>query len=98
MTMLQKSDILESLRKFKKYKGSAYDIVRIGIFGSIARGTANDVSDIDVVVLGKPDMFNLIGIKQDLEDEFRCKIDLVRRRENMNPFLKKRIDEEAVYV
>lgn len=96
--MLQKSDILESLRKFKKYKGSAYDIVRIGIFGSIARGTANDVSDIDVVVLGKPDMFNLIGIKQDLEDEFRCKIDLVRRRENMNPFLKKRIDEEAVYV
>ena len=97
--MLQKSDILESLRKFKKYKGSAYDIVRIGIFGSIARGMVKDDSDIDVVVvLGKPDMFNLIGIKQDLEDEFRCKIDLVRRRENMNPFLKKMIDEEAVYV
>ena len=97
--MLQKSDVLESLRKFKKYKGTAYGIARIGIFGSIARGMANDNSDIDVVVvLGKPDMFNFIGIKQDLEEEFKCKIDLVRHRENMNPFLKKRIDEEAVYV
>ena len=97
--MLKKSDILESLRKYKKYKGADYDIVSIGIFGSMARDKANDDSDIDVVVvLGKPDMFNLIGIKQDLEDEFKCKIDLVRHRENMNPFLKKRIDEEAVYV
>lgn len=97
--MLQKSDILESLRKFKKFKGSDYDILRIGIFGSFARGTSNDDSDIDiVVVLGKPDMFHLIGIKQDLEDEFKCKVDIVRHRENMNPFLKKRIDEEAVYV
>ena len=96
--MLQKSDVLESLRKFKKYKGAAYGIARIGIFGSIAKGMANDDSDIDVVVLGKSDIFNLIGIKQDLEEEFKCKIDLVRHRENMHPFLKKRIDEEAVYV
>lgn len=97
--MLQKSNILKSLQKFKNYKGAAYDIVRIGIFGSIARDMVNDNSDIDVVVvLGKPDMFNLIGIKQDLEDEFNCKIDLVRHRKNMNSFLKKRIDEEAVYV
>ncbi|NLD37809.1 MAG: nucleotidyltransferase [Desulfatiglans sp.] len=97
--MLQKQDILELLRKFKKNKGATYDIIRLGIFGSAARGTAHEDSDIDVVVvLGKPDMFNLIGIKQDLEDEFKCKIDLVRHRENMNPFLKKRIDKEAVYV
>lgn len=80
-------------------KGDYYDIVRIGIFGSRARYTAHDESDIDVVVvLGKPDMFNLIGIKQDLEEEFKCSIDLVRHRENMNPFLKKRIDKEAIYV
>ena len=65
--MLKKTDILESLRKYKKYKGADYDIVRIDIFGSLARDVANDDSDIDVVVvLGKPDMFNLIGIKQDL--------------------------------
>jgi uncharacterized protein len=97
--MLQKPDILELLRKYKNNKGATYDIIRLGIFGSVARGTAHEDSDIDVVVvLGKPDMFNLIGIKQDLEDEFKCKIDLVRHRENMNPFLKKRIDEEAVYV
>lgn len=97
--MLQKSDVLESLRKFKKSKGAAYGIARIGIFGSIAKGGADYDSDIDVVVvLRKPDIFNFIGIKQDLEEEFKCKIDLIRHRENMNPFLKKKIEEEAVYV
>jgi len=91
--------IISSLRRFKELKGDHYDIVRIGIFGSRARHAAHDESDIDVVVvLGKPDMFNLIGIKQDLEEEFKCSIDLVRHRDNMNPFLKKRIEKEAIYV
>ena len=56
-------------------------------------------SDLDiVVVLGKPDMFNLIGIKQDLEEAFQRHVDIVRYREKMNLFLKKRIENEAIYV
>ena len=59
----------------------------------------NEESDIDVVVeLGKPDLFYLIGIKQDLEEKFRRPVDIVRYRDTMNGFLKKRIDKEAVYV
>jgi len=41
---------------------------------------------------------SLIGIKQDLEERFRCHVDVVRYREKMNPLLRKRIEREAVYV
>jgi predicted nucleotidyltransferase len=40
----------------------------------------------------------MIGIKQDIEEKFGRHVDIVRYRETMNPFLKKRIDSEAVYV
>ena len=56
-------------------------------------------SDIDVVVeLIEPDLFSLIGIKQHLQEQFHCQVDIVRYRDKMNAFLKRRIDEEAVYV
>jgi uncharacterized protein len=43
---------------------------RVRIFGSFARGTARPDSDVDVLVDLKPgsDLFDLIAIKQGLED------------------------------
>ena len=69
------------------------------VFGSVARNKIADESDIDIVVqLGKQDLFNLIGIKQDLEEQLNRKVDIVSYREKMNRFLKHKIDNEAVYV
>jgi uncharacterized protein len=66
-------------------------------WGEKARVT--EQSDIDVVVeLEDPDMFNLISIKQDLEEELNRPVDIVRYREKMNIFLKARIEKEAIYV
>lgn len=97
--MMDRKEIIRRLKRFKELKGNSYNIIRIGLFGSMARGMPHDGSDIDVVVdLEKPDMFNLIGIKQDLEDEFHRSVDLIRYREKMNPYLKKRIEKEALYV
>lgn len=56
-------------------------------------------SDIDVVVeLETQDLFDLIGIKLDLEDQLSQQVDIISYREKMNEFLKRRIDNEAVYV
>jgi len=43
-------------------------------------------------------LFYLVGIKQVLEEKFQRPVDIVRYRDRMNAFLKKRIDREAVYV
>ena len=96
---MEKDEIIHALRNFIALNRDRYEIVRIGVFGSAARDDMNEESDIDVVVeLGKPDLFYLVGIKQDLEEKFRRPVDIVRYRDTMNGFLKKRIDKEAVYV
>ncbi|MEE8389473.1 MAG: nucleotidyltransferase domain-containing protein, partial [Anaerolineae bacterium] len=58
-----------------------------------------DVSDVDVVVeLDRPDLLILVGIKQELEESLQRSVDVVRYRERMNAYLKRRIEQEAVYV
>lgn len=94
-----KDDVISSLKKFKEVKGRRYPIKRIGIFGSVARGDEKGTSDIDIVVeLSNQDLFDIIGIKQDLEEAFHCPVDIVSYRKTMNQFLKSRIDREAIYV
>ncbi|MDP3030319.1 MAG: nucleotidyltransferase domain-containing protein [Deltaproteobacteria bacterium] len=96
---MERDEIIQTLRGFVEINRDKYEIIRIGVFGSAARDNMNEQSDIDVVVeLGKPDLFYLVGIKQDLEEKFQRPVDIVRYRDRMNAFLKKRIDKEAVYV
>ena len=44
------------------------------------------------------DLFNLISIKQDLEEQFGVPVDIVSYRQKMNNYLKRRIEEEALYA
>lgn len=77
----------------------AYGISAIGVFGSLARGEAKPDSDVDIVVeMKKPDLFYMVHIKESLEEDLQCQVDIVRFRERMNPFLKSRIEKEAVYA
>jgi predicted nucleotidyltransferase len=92
-------DILKILHHYKNEVANEYKISRIGIFGSTARGEADDESDIDIVIrVPEPDFFMLAGIKTDLEDRLKKSVDIVTYTDTMNSFLKKRIDHEAVYA
>jgi len=96
---MQRDEILRALAQFRDRRAKEFGITRIGIFGSLARGEATDASDVDVVVeLERPDLLLLVGIKQELEELLQRPVDVVRYRERMNPFLKKRILRDAVYV
>jgi len=94
-----KKEIIEILRDYKKEYAEQYNILNIGLFGSVARDESRDESDIDVVLhILQPDLFTLAGIKQELEERLHCPVDIVTYRDHMNQFLKKRIDQEAVYA
>ena len=96
---MQKDYVLRCLGEFKNLRKEEYRILRMGVFGSVARNDIREESDIDIVVeLERPDLFSLIGIKQELEAHLHRKVDVVRYRPDMNVFLKTRIDREAVYV
>jgi uncharacterized protein len=92
-------EIFQILKQYKTENSEKYGINNIGIFGSYSQGRAAENSDIDVVVdIKYPDLYTLVHIKEELEELFNKSVDIVRNRENMNPYLKKRIERDAQYV
>ena len=92
-----KNEILLSLHNYKKMYKEKYGIEDIGLFGSYARNTATENSDIDVFVkLKHSNLFLLSRMRIELEELFGRHTDLVQLREKMNVYLKKHIEEEAI--
>jgi len=94
-----RNEIIRILSTFKNEYADEWGILALGVFGSVARGEADESSDVDVVVrLKRSDLFLLAGIKIELEERLKLPVDLVTYRDAMNQFLKSRIDREALYV
>ena len=76
-----------------------YGVTDLGVFGSVAHDEAHPDSDVDIVVrMREPKLFFMVHIKDTLDEVFQRPVDIIQYRETMNPFLKKRIDRDAVYV
>lgn len=93
------SEYITILCRYMTENASKYGIMRMGIFGSVARGEQTAGSDVDVCVeLQTPNMFSLVHIKDELQHLFGCAVDIVRLREDMDGILKQNIIEEGVYA
>jgi hypothetical protein len=96
---MKRKEALEVLQLYKREHADEFGIMRIGIFGSVARNEATEQSDVDVVIETKhPNLFKLSRIRLDLEELMHTHVDLVSYRDSMNTFLKERIQKEAVYA
>jgi len=71
------------------------------IFGSTVRDEARPQSDLDVFIDYDPgtrfNAFDLVGIKQYLEDELKMPVD-VTTRDGLHPMLKADIDRSAIRI
>ena len=98
-TVMTTNDVLARLKMFKESRQAEYSLRSLGIFGSFARGQAQEDSDVDVVFeTSEPNLFRTSRMKQELEELLARRVDVVRLRERMNPRLKQRILREARYV
>ena len=96
---MNKKTILEKLTEFKNTNSEIYGIIELGIFGSVVNQTNTKNSDIDIFIRTlTPNPFIIIDVKESLEKIFMSKVDIVRLRERMNPYLKKKIETEGLYV
>ncbi len=97
--IMDRDEILAVLRKFKRDYAEQYGIIEIGVFGSTARNEIRDDSDVDICIKTRtPNPFNLVHVKESIEELVHKPVDIVRVHENMNPFFKQRIEKEALYV
>jgi len=96
---LSREAVLRELRNHLPQFERLYGVTKIGVFGSVARDDASETSDVDIVYeMSRPNLFTVVHLKDELENILHCSVDLVRYRERMNPYLKKRIENEGVYV
>lgn len=92
---------LNELLQIKKQEilriAKEHGVIRIRTFGSVVRGEATGKSDIDFLIQLQEgrSLLDLIGFKQDLEELFGRKVDVVSEG-GVSPYLKDRIFREAV--
>ena len=92
-------DYINILQRFKQEHGDEYGIIRLGIFGSVARDEHTEESDVDVLVEAPVmSLLSRIGIKQHLEEMMGVPVDVVRKTDYMRPRFKARIEREVMYV
>jgi len=99
--MKTRDQILTFLSQNKKLFRDRYHIVRLGLFGSYARGDQNIHSDIDLLVEFEENTQDLYDLKLQLKDFFRNKLGIeidICREKYIKPRIKKSILKETVYV
>ena len=92
-------EYINILQRFKQEYGDEYGIVRMGIFGSVARDEHTEDSDVDVLVEAPVlSLFSRIGIKYQLEKMMGVPVDVIRKTKYMRPRFKARVEKEVIYV
>lgn len=91
--MLQLSDIQGVVRR----TAQKYGLIRVTLFGSFARGEADDSSDIDLVVeTSRPLGFARGAIYNELEQELGRPVDVVFGASNLYPFVREAYEREGI--
>ena len=95
---MTKTYILNFLKTHKDELHEKYGLVKIGLFGSYANGTATEKSDIDLVIVKeKKDFFIREDLKEFLENHFKLPVD-VGYLDSFRDFYKRKIEKDIIYA
>ncbi len=90
---------LESIKKILIKVLMEHEVKKAALFGSIVRGETTKDSDIDLLIEfeGRKSLFDLAGLKLELQEILRRKVDVVTYK-SLHPLLKERIlsEEEVI--
>ena len=94
---MNKENILEVL----KTKKAVYHLKNFILFGSVARETNTNHSDIDIAYIendkSRLNFENYLKLENELKDIFNAKIDLINYKK-FNPLIKLHSQKEFIYV
>ena len=99
---MDKGEIIRLIRENYSVLRTEYGVSRIGIFGSLVKGTMTEDSDLDIVVeFNRPIGFKFIRLIKYLEDLFGKKVDVITKDGLENIRVKevaKNIEKDLIYV
>lgn len=96
---MNRQRVLKLLSRSKPELQARFGVIRLALFGSIARDTATSGSDIDILVAfdGSATSRRYFGVQFYLEDLFGCPVDLVTENA-LRPELRPFIERERINV
>ena len=90
-------NVFSVMKNHKSEIKAKYDVKRIGIFGSYAKGLQNEESDIDVLVeFENPTFDNFMELSFFLEDLFGKSVDLLTPK-SLSPYMRPSVEKEVVW-
>ena len=93
---------LEEIKKVVVPVCSEFNVKRLDLFGSLARGTSYFDSDVDLLVeFEEPNLQpskRFFGLLHHLEDDLGCKVDLLTISSLKNPYFRRRVLKEKVSI
>jgi predicted nucleotidyltransferase len=94
----KKTDLIRRIEEIRSELTRRFTVRRIGVFGSFARGSAGQESDVDILVeLTEPTFDNYMDLKFYLENILSRPADLVMA-DTVKPRLKPIIEQEVIYA
>ena len=92
-------EILDILRKEKRYLHENFGLLSIGLFGSYAKGTQGPESDVDLLVeFTEPRFDFLAGLQIYLEGRLGKPVEIVRKRKGLSERFLRRAEKNIHYV
>ena len=93
---------LEQIKDIAEPACRQFRVKRLDAFGSTARGTSTETSDVDLLVefneSDQPINRRFFGLLHYLEDHLGCKVDLFTMGSLRNPYFRKRVMRERAPV
>jgi hypothetical protein len=96
---MTEKEILDILKKEKRYLQENFGLLSIGLFGSYSKGKQGPDSDIDLLVeLSEPRFDFLSGIQIYLEDRIGKHVEVIRKRKDITKRFLSQIEKSIHYV
>ncbi len=92
-------DFKQVLRQSKPLLREQYQVTKLGIFGSYARGEQTAESDPDILIDYEqaPTLFQLVELRNYLSRQVGLKVDLVTKN-GLKPRIQAKVLSEVVYI
>ncbi len=97
---MRTEEITDFLTAHKDEMAQRFGVVKIGLFGSYARGEAREDSDIDIAIemaADQKNLHNFLAFKRHLEETFSKKVD-IGIESSLKSEARKTIEKEIIYV
>lgn len=95
---MTRNDCIEILKLAGPHIKEKFGVKSLSLFGSTARGTHTEDSDIDIFIEMPPKALQLVELGYYLEDLLGRDVDLVRSSQYLSPVFLKEIEKDGITI